>query len=401
MYSTELSSSSFFNTNVSFEGDDLHKPFCIGKKYFIIDTCDPMNYDISSFVSSRFSQDELRLIAAKRSMPDNVEKVSLKGGNISCCDVKHSANELQFYFPIVQSQVQNNQLVDEWLDRMFGCYAEFIRMWMAIYAFANHQILPMLILKGPRETGKTTFGEIVGSLYPKMWQGWDGVTSQFNEHVTKFLILIDDHAQRGRELYDYLKRLTGCRDQFTVNLKYGNKFTVRPNINVILTSNQALPLFIPPEEAMLEERSCGYFVFEPPKMKEARSSFKDEIVSAMGHYARTVLEPLYREWLAKETHPRYGIPCPVTDAYQDMVSQRGHAVVTDDDVRNLFNEICNRQLIINYDGMDVISDQVISSIAIEIGLPNAQYRSKMSKLGLLSSESIRKSGNNRFYEVCN
>ena len=59
-----------------------------------------------------------------------------------------------------------NFLIEEYLDERFGKYKDFIKQWLAVFCYTNYKKLPHLILKGKRGTGKSTFSDIVSSIYP-------------------------------------------------------------------------------------------------------------------------------------------------------------------------------------------------------------------------------------------
>lgn len=225
-------------------------------------------------------------------------------------------NEINIKYPIARGEIEDNAFIDEYIGCIFGRYSEFIKDWLALYTFTNYQTMPVLILVGGRATGKNTFVQMVGNIYPMLWAQWSGDRESFNGFYTKKLLWIDENAFGDKKSqYDEIKFLTG-NEYVTVNEKFQPRYRVRNNIKVILTTNDFKPLAVKNEEAPKSEKDNNFFFFEFPEIPADKRdrSIGDKLQQRLGHYCRTLLKQRFENINNhKDLTCRYVILCPITE----------------------------------------------------------------------------------------
>ncbi len=76
---------------------------------------------------------------------------------------------LNIYISAIPEEVDDNKLIEDYLDNMFGPYKFFIKQYLAAFAYNNFQPrLPTLVLFGPRGTSKSTFSKLVANIFPSL-----------------------------------------------------------------------------------------------------------------------------------------------------------------------------------------------------------------------------------------
>jgi hypothetical protein len=230
------------------------------------------------------------------------------------------------YSPVAEN-VKNNQAIEEYLGATFGQYKDFIKQWLAVYCYTNYQSLPTLILKGGRGTGKNTFAEMVKSIFPSISQMWEGKKGNFTSEVEKKLLIADETVCDDPEQYKLLKQYAGSK-YTRVNKKFKPEYEVLNNMNIIILSNSAIPIYVTREEKPKSESNNQFFVhdFKPfegpidPKMNR-------KLEACIGHYIRTELKTVYDN-LKFDGH-RYSISTPITPEeaglFESNMTEEEHA----------------------------------------------------------------------------
>ena len=231
-------------------------------------------------------------------------------------------HEIYARIPAVRSKIEDNDFVEQWLEFMFPGYKDFIKQWMALFVYTNYLRLPVLIMHGQkRGTGKTTFAEVMSRIYhPLFAKGSSDAT--YTDYNSAKLLHIDEQKSDGKELYNLLK-LIGGNDELTVNIKYGPKFLVRNNLNVIITTNMLKPIHVESGELTMDESNNQFFVLEYTKsLKNRDRKFGEKILDRIGHYIRTELKQVYEKMIADPDNDqhRYGLAVPVTDDEKRLFS---------------------------------------------------------------------------------
>ncbi|MBU0507774.1 hypothetical protein KKH27_02910 [bacterium] len=231
-------------------------------------------------------------------------------------ELRGQDNAVVFKFPAVPVQVQDNSLIDNFLDTMFGRDSGFIKDWMALYAFTNYVSLPVIVLTGPRSCGKNTFADLVGDIFPSLKSTWDGDKEQFNDFAVKKLVFIDENRNSEKPTqYAEIKRLTGNRT-VKVNEKHIRQYYVRNNTKFIFATNDPRPIALHWREEPDSSKTNNFFIYACPAVpvdKIDRELF-DKLRARLGYYVRTELKKRYETWrLSGGISSRYALDTPITD----------------------------------------------------------------------------------------
>jgi hypothetical protein len=226
--------------------------------------------------------------------------------------VNESAWEIRH--PALPVDIADNQFIDEWLEKTFGQYTEFIKRWLSVYCYTNYLRLPMLLLSGPKGSGKSLFGDVVSSIFPYLSSTWKAADSEFTEWATAKLLIADEtlHRRDPRQ-YQLLKQLSG-QEFVRRNEKYEKAHDVRNNLSVIILSNDPLMVFVEKDELPTEESNNPFFVYHMTQSfseAERDNSLKEKLVRRLGHYIRSELKKVY-DSLGDRSHLRFQIATPLT-----------------------------------------------------------------------------------------
>jgi hypothetical protein len=223
--------------------------------------------------------------------------------------------ELNIKTPPLPIIKKDNDYINEWLDDLFGQYSEFVKDWMALFCYTNYKQLPSFILNGIRGSGKSTFGELMKDIFPNMGAEWTATGEDFTEYFQKKLLLVEENTESDkRDQYTNIKKVSGA-DTLTVNIKYGAKFEVKKNANIILLSNAARPLFVVSNEDPKNEHENQFFMLTfTRRPKKLNSRIKHDLRDRIGYYVRTELRKRYTDWVSSdvESQNRYSLPVPIT-----------------------------------------------------------------------------------------
>jgi hypothetical protein len=218
----------------------------------------------------------------------------------------------------IPADVQDNAYIDQYLSDRFGIHQEFIKEWLAVYCHSNYRKLPSLIFSGGRGTGKSTFAEIAGEIFPTLSFQWSGNEDSFTYEVEKKLLIVEENLSDKVSQYKTLKKYTGQK-YATVKKKFRDPYQVRNNTNIILLSNELIPLFVSRDELPTDTRNNQFFVFEFPKLSRSIDpETQDKILARMGHYIRTELKVVFDS--LPSAGFRYSIDVPITDAERELFS---------------------------------------------------------------------------------
>jgi len=143
----------------------------------------------------------------------------------------------------IAPDVIDNQFIENYLNTTFGTYKDFIKQYLAMYTFTNYTQLPTLVLYGPRGSSKTTFAGLVADIYPSLYMDWTGEAGSFTNECEKKLLVIEENLIDEKSQYKTLKKYTG-QEELLVNKKYQPEYMVRNNVNIILISNEMIPLYV-------------------------------------------------------------------------------------------------------------------------------------------------------------
>ncbi len=230
-------------------------------------------------------------------------------------------NAIILRYPALPMKVQDNAFIDRFLDEIFGKYADFIRDWMAMYAYTNYKRLPVIVLAGDRYAGKNSFAEMVGKIFPKLMGLWDGDVKAFNPQFTNKLLFIDENRNAHKpEQYAELKRITG-NDRLPINRKYENEFNAPNNLNIIISTNDARPIYLKWGEEPRDEKVNNFFIHDCKEIPEDRLDLdlKQKLEDRLGHYVRTELKQRFEHLMLNlDSRNRYFIAAPITDFAREL-----------------------------------------------------------------------------------
>jgi hypothetical protein len=225
-------------------------------------------------------------------------------------------NSIDFKFPALPVRVVDNSLIDQFLDRMFGKDSDFIKNWLAVYAYTNYVPLPVIVLTGPRSCGKNTFADLVGEIFPSLKGAWDGDKEQFNEFAVKKLVFVDENRNSDKPVqYAEIKKMTGNR-YLKVNEKHIRQYSVLNNTHFIFATNDPRPIALHWREEPESEKTNNFFIYACPPVPvgDIDRELFDKLKARLGHYVRTELKRRYEAWRRLGgMNSRYALDTPITD----------------------------------------------------------------------------------------
>jgi len=210
----------------------------------------------------------------------------------------------------IRADVIDNQFIESYLDTTFGKYKDFVKQYLAMYTFTNYTQLPTLVLYGPRGSSKTTFAGLVADIYPSLYMDWTGEPGSFTQECEKKLLIIEENLIDEKSQYKILKKYTG-QDELLVNKKYQPEYMVRNNVNIILISNETIPLYVEKTEMPTDPTNNQFFVWEFKQLKTLTDgTYRNKLKERLGYYIRTELKTVFNG--INKNYTRYGIQVPIT-----------------------------------------------------------------------------------------
>lgn len=216
--------------------------------------------------------------------------------------------------PAIEVRGEDNAVIENYLETTFGQYKPFIKQWLAAYCYSNHQKLPTLILTGARGTGKNTFAEWVAVIFEQLSVTVQDISGAFNPFAEKKLGILDEALKQGRLQYAELKKLSG-QEWFEINKKYMPQYKVRNNLNLIILSNDLLPITVASSELPTDPGNNQFFVYEMPAIPGGSidPDFKFKLRRNLRHYIDAELKTVYDHVRSNMAGCRYTIPTPITE----------------------------------------------------------------------------------------
>jgi len=226
--------------------------------------------------------------------------------------------------------IQDNQLVEDYLKDRFGQYLTFIKQWLAVYCYTNYKKLPTIIFNSDRGNGKSSFVEIIAEIFPTLSFQWGGNEDGFTYEVEKKFLTVEENQSEKVSQYKTLKKYTGQKNA-TVKKKFKDPYQVKNNMNIIILSNDAIPLFVSRGELPTDTKNNQFFVYEFPEITGAIDpDLQEKILARLGHYIRTELKTVF-DGLSTSGF-RYSIDVPITDAEKELFAANTTDLESDVDV---------------------------------------------------------------------
>ena len=244
--------------------------------------------------------------------------------------VKLKEGIIEVHHAPIPTKINDNNFIENYLEDRFGRHKRFIKEYMAVFCYTNYQKLPTLIFKGPRGNGKSTFAEILGEIYHPLTYEWQGHEETFTYEVEKKLLIVEENESTKMSQYKTLKKYTGQK-YATVNKKFKDPYKVKNNMNIILLTNESIPLYVSRKEMPADEFNNQFFVYEfPPITKAMDPRIQEEILNRLGHYIRTELKSVYIN--IKNYGYRYSIQVPITEEEKALFNDNVTDVEADTDL---------------------------------------------------------------------
>ena len=265
--------------------------------------------------------------------------------------VTPSNGTIDVYYAALPAVVQDNAYIEDYLDRIFRKNKQFIKEWLAVYCYTNYKKLPTLVFKGKRGTGKSKFGEMVLEIFKPISLMWHGKQKNFNSEVKMKLLVSDETVTDDEEQYKMLKQYSGQK-YATINEKYQPEYTVKNNVNMILLSNEHIPIFVKHEEMPTDKNNNQWFVMDWKKIKgKLNNDIETELRNRLGHYVRTEIKSVYEK--LNMDGKRYFVSTPITDSARALFENN----LRDDDVEaNKVIEMLIQDCINNTDIKSIIEE---------------------------------------------
>lgn len=227
-------------------------------------------------------------------------------------EVDFSNGIITVHYSPIECDQKDNKFIEVYLEERFGEYKEFIKEYLAVYSHTNYQKLPTLVLKGPRGNGKSTFAELVGSIYEPLATDWTGIVGDFSYEVEKKFLIVEENTTSNEGQYTILKKYMG-QTHSIVKKKFKDPYKVLNNMAIVLLSNKDIPMYVDKSELPTTEYNNQFFVWEFPELGEnLDNQMLDKLKARLGHYIKTKLKAVFSN-LEMSSNNRYTINVPITE----------------------------------------------------------------------------------------
>ncbi len=262
---------------------------------------------------------------------NRVEQIGDMAAKETYFEVRPDEAMVRVHYAPMKVEVEDNKFIEDYLEKNFGKYKDFIKQYLAVYCYTNYKKLPFLILTGKRGAGKNSFAELVGEIFQPLSIAWGAKAGQFTPEYEKKLLYADETVTEDHKQYLDLKRQSGSK-YLPVNKKFKHEYQVRNNVNIIILSNARYPIQVERDEIPNDEKDNQFFVYKMERQyAEIDATYADKLRARLGHYIRTELKTVFEK--LDLTKYRYSISVPITDYEKELFAS---SVTAEEDVMDTF-----------------------------------------------------------------
>jgi len=310
----------------------------------------------------------------------NIEYLGDHSINVPTYSVDQVQGIVSVHHPMLPVNINDNTFIEDYLTSTFGSHKDFIKQWMAVYSYTNYRKLPTLIFTGPRGTGKSTFAELLMEIYKPISTDWEGVSKDFGYEFENKLLVVEENDRDTTDQYKIFKTITGQREK-TVNKKFKDPYRIKNNANLILLSNEPIPMYVKKEELPTDPKNNQFFVYEfKPLNTLIDAQLFQKLVDRLGYYCRTELLTVFNNLFLDDK--RYSIEVPVTAAEKALFES--NVTEIDSEVNELIDYLNCK--VTDVDGSDykflpfIEKGFLPSKIIRHFGSSKSHYQSKVKNL---------------------
>ena len=312
-------------------------------------------------------------------------------GDISRDDSMYSADLvngiISVHIKAAGNNIQENDFIEDYLEKTFGEYKQFIKEWLAVYTYTNYAKLPTLVFNGKRGSGKNTFADMVRAIYPTLTDYVKKLEGNFNSFGEKKLMIIGETAANGKVQYQLLKSLSGD-DMIQVNKKYVPEYQVQNNLNIILLSNEEIPVTVDRDEIPTDEFNNQFFVYKFQEFQgPIDNKLKDKLVERIGYYVRTELKTVFEN--INSNGCRYSIQVPITEEEKNLFENNITEIEAQTD--NIIEKLEQNFSEVNWPYYDFVNSghlptEYFDNRSLSLGVTKVEVIHNLQKRGYLSQE---------------
>ncbi len=223
-------------------------------------------------------------------------------------------------------------------------------------------------------------------IYNNLYGRFDTATNYSEHNGLKLAIIEEADEIDNRKLYSILKDVGGT-EKLIRNVKYGPKTIVRNNLNIIVLSNNRIPMYLKAREYPTSEYNNQFFVFNLKPVKgQLNNALNEEISKRIGWWLKTEIKDLFDKLEsrseANRIQCRYQIPVPITP----------------DELLLFENNQTEVELAINDFLEDLVTDYIIindiKSLSWRTGISEHQIKRKLVDMGVIESVQSYKNKRN-------
>ncbi len=269
---------------------------------------------------SETKQQIFNYLVQQKHIPSIVSVVSIGDATVestnAVLEIDKDRGKLTVRYPLPPIVEKDNEFIENYLTSVFKEYTGFIKKWLAVYAYSNYRKLATIVLTGDRARGKNLFADMVAAIYPHLSTYWTLQDSAFNPELQSKLLIADETVTKEIKNYVKLKKISGAKFH-VINRKYVEDYQVPNNSNIIILSNDALPIFVKRTELSTNPKINQFFIYPMPDIPVVDTEMPQKLAARIGYYARTVLKDVWNE-CQNDMENRYSMEVPITESERTL-----------------------------------------------------------------------------------